>query len=110
MADSNVTTKLSKTVETDVSSPKEVTFTQEELQSLGNLQSSYQEKVALLGQLRVQRLVLNQQMESLDTAEENAENEYVAVQQSENELVQTLNGKYGPGSLDPNTGVFTPSD
>ena len=30
--------------------------------------------------------------------------------QEERDLVKTLNDKYGPGQLDPATGVFTPSN
>ena len=34
--------------------------------------------------------------------------EYEEVQQKEREIVEKLNEKYGPGQLDPQTGVFTP--
>ena len=37
------------------------------------------------------------------------EADYKDVQDKERELVQSLNEKYGPGSLDPQTGVFTPT-
>ena len=35
--------------------------------------------------------------------------EYKQLQQTEQKLVAELNEKYGPGQLDPNTGVFTPN-
>ena len=57
----------------------------------------------------VQRLLLNQQLEGLDEAELRIETEYSELQKQESELVQSLNKKYGPGNLDPNTGVFTPA-
>ena len=88
---------------------KELKFTDEELESLQGLQTSYQEKQAMLGQLAVQRILLNQQMEALEIRTEEVEQEYQAVQQEERDLVKTLNEKYGPGQLDPATGVFTPS-
>ena len=37
------------------------------------------------------------------------ETEYKELQQNEQKLVADLNKKYGPGQLDPNTGVFTPT-
>ena len=37
------------------------------------------------------------------------EQEYMNVQQEERDIVQKLNEKYGPGQLDPQTGVFTPN-
>ena len=36
------------------------------------------------------------------------EADYKEMQETERELVQQLNEKYGPGQLDPQTGVFTP--
>ena len=37
------------------------------------------------------------------------EKQYVVVQEQEREFVKVLNEKYGPGQLDPETGVFTPT-
>jgi|TARA_Y100000361_G_C11108698_1_gene316337 predicted nucleic acid-binding Zn-ribbon protein len=95
--------------ETKVVESNEIKFTDEELDSLQKLQTNYQEKQALLGQLSVQRILLNQQTEALDTRMTEVELEYQNVQQEERDLVATLNEKYGPGQLDPTTGVFTPT-
>ena len=92
-----------------VEESKEMKFTDEELQSLQGLQNNYQEKQVILGQLAVQRILLNQQIEALEARQVELESEYEAVQQEERDLVQKLNEKYGPGQLDPQTGVFTPS-
>ena len=92
-----------------VEESKEMKFTDEELQSLQSLQTSYQEKQATLGQLAVQKILLDQQVEGLDVRMTEVEQEYQAVQQEERDLVQKLNDKYGPGQLDPTTGVFTPT-
>ena len=37
------------------------------------------------------------------------ESDYSALQEREREIVKGLNEKYGPGNLDPATGVFTPA-
>ena len=95
--------------ETKVVESSEMKFTEEELQSLQDLQNGYQEKQANLGQLSVQRILLNQQVEALEARQVELESEYEAVQQDERDIVQKLNEKYGPGQLDPQTGVFTPS-
>ena len=86
-----------------------VKFTDEELQSLQGLQEKYTEKQGLLGQLAVQRLLLDQQREALTARTTEVEQEYQTVQQEERDLVTTLNEKYGPGQLDPTSGVFTPT-
>jgi len=92
-----------------VEESKEVKFTDDELQSLQGLQTNYQEKQSILGQLSVQRILLNQQLDALETRTVEVETEYQTVQQEERDIVKTLNDKYGPGQLDPATGVFTPT-
>ena len=91
-----------------VEASNEIKFSEEELKELGELQTSYQEKQAQLGQIAVQKILLGQQVEAIDNRQVELEGEYEAVQQSERDLVQKLNEKYGPGQLDPETGVFTP--
>ena len=96
--------------ETKTAETAEMKFTEEELQSLQALQTNYQEKQAVLGQLAVQRILLNQQSEALGARITEVEQEYQNVQQEERDLVTKLNEKYGPGQLDPQTGVFTPTN
>jgi hypothetical protein len=88
---------------------QETKFSEEELKSLQDLQTSYQQKQLQFGQLEVQRLLVTQQLDSLDSAKAKLEVEYGEVQDTERKLVQSLNEKYGPGNLDPATGVFTPA-
>ena len=92
-----------------VESSDEIKFSEEELQGLQSLQSGYQEKQTLLGQLAVQRILLDQQSDALEARVTEVEQEYEGVQQQERDLVEKLNVKYGPGSLNPDTGVFTPA-
>ena len=88
---------------------QETKFTEDELKSLQDLQTSYQQKQLQFGQLEVQRLLVTQQLDQLDNAKAKLEVEYGEVQETERKLVQELNKKYGPGNLDPATGVFTPT-
>ena len=88
---------------------KEIKFSDEELKSLQDLQNSYQQKQLQFGQLEVQRLLVSQQLEQMDNAKAKLEVEYGDVQETERKLVKSLNEKYGPGNLDPATGVFTPA-
>ena len=86
----------------------ETKFTDDELKSLQELQTNYGEKQAELGQLAVQTILQNQRTEALAVRTSEVEQEYQTVQQ-ERDLVAKLNEKYGPGQLDPATGVFTPT-
>ena len=80
--------------------PEPIKFDKEELESLQDIQNRYQTKTIEFGQLNVQKILLSQQMESLENQIINMEKDYVQIQTDERELVQKLNEKYGPGSLD----------
>ena len=86
----------------------EIKFTDEELKSLSELSQGYQNIQSAFGQLRVQKILLEQQKESLEEAEVKMEADYAENQQKERDLMKELNEKYGPGQLDPQSGVFTP--
>ena len=87
----------------------EIKFSEEELQSLNELSQGYQNIQAAFGQMKVQHILAEQQKSSLEEAEVQMESDYSDLQEKERELVQQLNEKYGPGQLDPQTGVFTPA-
>jgi len=87
---------------------KEITFTQEELTSLKDLQEGYQGIREALGSMEVSRIQTEQRLETIENEKLRLETEYARLTQSEMDLVRELNEKYGPGNLDPNTGVFTP--
>tara|TARA_Y100001963_G_scaffold4644_1_gene6076 strand:+ start:5304 stop:5633 length:330 start_codon:yes stop_codon:yes gene_type:complete len=86
----------------------EIKFTDEELKSLSDLSQSYQNIQASFGQIKVQKILNQQQADALEEAEVKMDADYKDMQDKERELVEQLNEKYGPGQLDPQTGVFTP--
>ncbi len=88
---------------------KEITFTQEELTSLQELQQGYDNVRNGLGVLEVSRIQTEQRLEQISNEKLRLETQYTQLTQRELELVNDLNEKYGPGNLDPNTGVFTPT-
>ena len=87
---------------------EETKFTEEEVKSLKELQDSYMKVQNKLGRLSIAKLNFQRQAEDLDRQDAEAKNEFVTLQSKEQELVQELTKKYGQGSLDPTTGVFTP--
>ena len=62
-----------------------------------------------MGQLEAQRIVQAQGLESIDKEKEGLKDQWIGNQQKERELVDSLNKKYGPGTLDPQSGEFTPT-
>jgi flagellar biosynthesis chaperone FliJ len=87
----------------------EVKFTEEELVSLKGVQQGYLECQNVFGQIAVQRLALQQQIDALGNTEAEFIQKYADNQKTEQELAKTLNEKYGAGNLDPETGVFSPN-
>ena len=87
----------------------EIKFTDEELKSLQELSQSYQNIQASFGQLKVQKILNQQQADALEEAEVKMDSDYKEIQDNERKLVEELNEKYGPGQLDPQSGVFTPA-
>ena len=72
---------------------KEIKFTEEELKSLSDLAQGYQTTQAAFGQLRVQKILLQQQSEALEEAEVKMEADYAETQKKERDLVAQLNEK-----------------
>jgi chromosome segregation ATPase len=80
-----------------------IKFTEEELKSIKDLQNDYNKAVFALGQLTYQ-------LDNLSKQKENIMNGLEQVRGKENDLAKTFNSKYGVGSLDLETGTFTPQD
>ena len=88
---------------------KEVKFTEKELQSLADLQTKYNQVTNRFGQLTIAKINLEKQSEALEEEEYKVNDELESTRKEEQELLQKITDKYGPGSLDPQTGVFTPT-
>jgi len=88
---------------------EEIKFSEEDLKSLQELSQSYQNIQASFGQMKVQKILNQQQADALEEAEVKMDADYKDIQDNERKLVEELNKKYGPGQLDPQTGVFTPA-
>lgn len=78
-----------------------IKFTEEELKSLQDLQGTYQQITLAMGQISLSKIQLeNREQSVLNTLSE--------VREKENELAKELTEKYGKGSLNIETGEFTP--
>ena len=87
----------------------ETKFTEEELKQLKELQEGYVETQTKFGQLSIARLNLREQAEELNKLEKETATDFENLRQKEKSIVDDLTKKYGQGSLDPKTGVFTPN-
>ena len=80
----------------------EIKFTEEELKSLGDLQQAYQRITNSYGQIALAKHNLEEQEAAVKSVFENT-------RQQEQKLLNSITEKYGPGQLNPQTGVFTPA-
>ena len=80
---------------------KAIKFTEEELKSLQELQGTYNQITLAMGQISLSRL-------SIDGQEEQLKATLVDTRTKENELAKSLTEKYGKGTLNIDSGEFTP--
>ena len=86
-----------------------IKFTEEEMVQIKEVQTEYQQKTAIFGQLSFQKFQLERQLETATSAEVALKKEIIDLEQQERALVKELNEKYGAGTLDPQTGEFKPA-
>jgi hypothetical protein len=86
---------------------KETKFTKEELKSLQEIQSGYQDLQLRMGGLKMQQIAQDRQAERLMELEDQLMAELSQLNEVERNTATELNEKYGHGSLNPATGVFT---
>ncbi len=89
--------------------PEEVKFTEEELKQVQTIQSLYSDVTSKLGQISVAQIRLEEQEHSLAKEYENLVESLKKVQSDEQKFLDDITKKYGQGSLNPETGVFTPT-
>lgn len=86
-----------------------IALKQEELDELKKIQSKYQEKLYLFGQLYLERIAFDEKLKQLSDAEAKAREEYLEIQKEEQAWVNKIAETYGDGSLSLADGTFTPA-
>ena len=87
----------------------EIKFTEKELQTLTDLQVRYNTITNQFGQLAIAKLNLEKQTEVVNDQEFKLQEELDQAREQEQEILNEITEKYGPGQLDPQSGVFTPT-
>ena len=83
-------------------------LTPEELKSIKDLQSKYNQTIFELGASEAQILAFQQGIEKLQEAKKGLLSDLTTIEQKETELVKTMQEKYGQGNINPETGEITP--
>ena len=80
-----------------------IKFSDDELKSISEIRTAYAEITNRFGQIELTKYNLQKQAEQ-------AEIDFESIKVKEQEVLKGITDKYGQGTLDPNTGVFTPSE
>ena len=83
--------------------PEEVKFTEEEITQVQNIQKTYAGIQNNFGQLKLAQIRLDEQEVELEERFKN-------IQTEESKFLDGITKKYGQGTLNPETGVFTPTE
>jgi oligoribonuclease NrnB/cAMP/cGMP phosphodiesterase (DHH superfamily) len=82
-------------------------LTSEELQSIKDLQSKYNQTIFEIGASEAQLIAFQQGIEKLQKAKEGLVSDLTTIEQKESELIKSLQEKYEQGSIDLETGEIT---
>ena len=89
--------------------PEEVKFTDDELKQIDNVQLEYIRIKDEFGGSCLNKINLRSRIQELDEYEDKLSKEYIDNQKKEESVMSELNKKYGDGSFNPETKVFTPN-
>jgi hypothetical protein len=82
-------------------------FTEEEMKQVKEIQDNFFNIQDKFGSLALARIGINQQLERMDNEENSLKEEFKNNQETEQKFLDEINKKYGAGTLNPETGIFT---
>ena len=85
----------------------EIKFTDDEMKKIQDLSDKSGNITNRFGQLAIAKINLEKQSEQVEEQEFKLHEEFDALKKEENEVLQAITDKYGPGNLNPQTGVYT---
>lgn len=86
-----------------------VKLTDEELNSIRAIQDGYATVTAKFGHVEVQKMLIQKQLDAMETLKVELAKEYGELELSEQKIHDSIVEKYGEGSVNIENGTFTPS-
>ena len=81
-------------------------FTTEEIDEIKDLRDKNNNLISEMGGLELEKLLLEKRLDSVHEAKEKLEKDFILLQETEKNLVEKLNEKYGAGTVDLRNGEF----
>ena len=88
---------------------EEIKFTEEEMNKVKGFQKKYFDIQSSFGQIHIARLRLEEQLLSLDKSVNDIQNNFKETTEEEKKFLDEITAKYGDGTLNPDTSIFTPN-
>ena len=85
------------------------TLTETELSALRELREQYALLTTQFGQLKIEKRLIEKELQRLNQLETQFEAQYDSIIESEISLVKQIEDSYGQGNVDLETGMFTPA-
>tara|TARA_R100000234_G_scaffold77655_1_gene48422 strand:- start:311 stop:601 length:291 start_codon:yes stop_codon:yes gene_type:complete len=85
-------------------------LTEDELKKVQDIRKNYVTIQNTFGQLHLTKLNLENQLSQINVNYETLTTEYTKTQEAERTLVQSIQDKYGQGTLNIGDGTFTPTE
>ena len=86
-----------------------IKFSNEELEKIKKIQDDYLEIQNLFGQVALSRLKLDEQVKIINKQDNENKSKFEKIQKNEKQFLDEITKKYGDGTLNPDTGIFTPN-
>jgi len=82
-------------------------LTDDEIKELKSIITQYTEIELKIGRMTIDKILLTKQLSSIDDDINKAKEEYFSMVDKEKSFARMITEKYGKGSIDPETGLFT---
>lgn len=103
---------MAKAVTDKAKQKKVIKFTKDEIDRINNLRIEVSGVFTQLGQIDLETVKIaksyDEQVTTLEKAKQSLHEKHAELVEVETVLYKELNGKYGNGNYDPDTGIFTP--
>jgi len=99
-------TKVEEAVQ---SAPKSIKFSEDELRELVDLKQKYHTNLLGFGDVKLRTYMIEDEIANLKEREDKLKQEHLDLQNEEKGILDKITHKYGEGSLDIQSGVFTPT-
>jgi len=88
---------------------EQIKLTEEEMKRFTDLQAEFHRSILAMGQMQLRGYMIDEEIQKLKSDETKLKDEHLELQKQEEALINEIQTKYGEGSLNPKTGVFTPT-